>query len=572
MAADGIESLIEQAVKQAAAGSSKASHFADQVSTLHAAAQYISWGVLVIGLVMLIMRELGGDREPRFGPILIRFGFIVLLLVEYHRLVALITGLAGGGGEFGSPHQLFGWLDEAEQAFGYRFDSIGDIPEMILWLLLLGFLLLGSVAAYVVSLAISVSQGVLIAIALSLGPIAIAVSLIPGVTVGKGWAKFLAMAAAWTRIGGTIVGLMQLQQEDIYNMVLGDNALGIMMLTGRYFVLAAALGATPWITAALFNGIAAVAHGLPAFATSVWGMTGIGLAAGRQLTGSLHGGGNNPKGRGHGPRGNVPPGAGNKAEQRPDMHSSRPHKTAPSQFLPPPPEQLRKSTGSDPPPANTQGPNPTVPTLAVVKTDSPQRDSNAGVPSAAPIAAPTAPLPDQRQPQDPPSTPEDPRPSDQHHDHPTNEATANRPSDLVAPTDAPNSHPTRLRPGFEPEDAPLPLQRPVAPPPATSISSEERLPAPTRTQPASAPPPQSMRSSPRSAPIEQPGNRGSAPIQLSRPAQAITREETRSPAPPGVPRSQSANPSPAHVPERPRRTDEKPKTAIPRVHKTEDKS
>lgn len=276
-----VRDLLGQASQMIAGSADAAVEWLSRAETTYDVASKVSWGLLLLGFALLIVYEMGqSDRGPRVGHILLKLGIVVALLLEYGRVVSLITGIAGGG-DWGQWDEVMSWAENIDSVVSDKYDGIGSLPQFLFWLLMIGILLLASLFAFVISQAISLSQGVLISIALCLGKLAITASIVPGVSLGKSWARFLAMVAAWTTVGGAILSLMQVQSGQVFTAIGTYSELAVLKLSGRYVVLGAALGATPWITAALFNGVAAMAPGLPNIATSGWAMARASGALGR---------------------------------------------------------------------------------------------------------------------------------------------------------------------------------------------------------------------------------------------------------------------------------------------------
>lgn len=258
--------LLHESIRQASASPEVAAKVTAQVDAFGAAANHAAhFGVLPLGFVLLCLHEqyraLSEGRAFRITYVLLRLVVVAGLLMEYDTVVRLITGLAGGG-SWAGPEQIIQWVGGGADLTLDRYDGIGSLGSFFLWVLIFLVVVVCSLFALIVSMLLSISQGVLIAIALSLGKTCIAVSIVPGVGLAKSWARFLAMLAAWSTVANVIVALMQIQTATVLRAFIGGSLADALEMSARYVVMGAALGATPWITSALFNGVAAMAPGV----------------------------------------------------------------------------------------------------------------------------------------------------------------------------------------------------------------------------------------------------------------------------------------------------------------------
>jgi len=136
---------------------------------------------------------------------------------------------------------------------------------------LVSFLLLCSLLfAYVAGLLLSIIQSAVLAILLVLGKPCLVVSLVPGVNVGKGWAKALAQVAAWSTVAAMITKLLGGHQAQIRELMLAGQITPMLKTSAQFVLLALCTLAVPVIVGMVFSGSASGVVG---------GIIGAGYAA-----------------------------------------------------------------------------------------------------------------------------------------------------------------------------------------------------------------------------------------------------------------------------------------------------
>ena len=279
-AADAVvQDLLAQAASQAALGAEAGSRIQQQFGVWQTSADTVAvHGLLPLALTLLILHELyessSQDRPYRVRMVLIRTAVIAGLLLSYGLVVGLITSATGGQGEMASWSRIMGPV-ETGYKFRMRFGAPGlsNLPSFLIWLLFFGLLAFCALLAYTAALLLSLAQATLLGIILVLGKTCIVVSLVPGVGLGKAWARFLAMIAAWSAVAGAVSSVV------LNDTVFGGNAykLGstdyvlLLKSAGAYLVFTIFTLAVPKITSAVFAGAGSMAPG-------VAGAIGLGLA------------------------------------------------------------------------------------------------------------------------------------------------------------------------------------------------------------------------------------------------------------------------------------------------------
>src|SRR5262249_33622723 len=133
----------------------------------------------------------------RLNYVLGRTIVVVGLVLSYGQICRLITSVAGAGGGWLSTaeyYDLSEW-DRSKEALGQAWDS-SSMADFVVIALIWMVTMISALFAFIASTLLSLSQAVLITILLGLGKICLVASLVPGVTVAKGWARALAQVAA----------------------------------------------------------------------------------------------------------------------------------------------------------------------------------------------------------------------------------------------------------------------------------------------------------------------------------------------------------------------------------------
>lgn len=275
---DAGQGLLESATAAAASAGDAATAVHAKFAALSAVVDTASWGLLSLALVLAIFHEHYQCQcnETRFGTwkLALRFFVTLGLLLGYSKVVWLITSAAGGWGDWMGWDDLLapvirggddGWELHTPPSAG----DLGMVFGLVKYFLFYGVLVACSLFALVANLLISISQGLMIAILLSLGKVCIAASLVPGVGLAKSWARLLAMVAAWSTIGGTAAAVIfpgagDSFERQVYYTAMGGDSYMMLMLSGKYVVFALFTLATPFITSAIFSGAIGSAPGVGA--------------------------------------------------------------------------------------------------------------------------------------------------------------------------------------------------------------------------------------------------------------------------------------------------------------------
>lgn len=284
-----LSDLLATAAHQAAGAGETGARLAQQFASWQQTADTTAFAAfLPLAFTLLVLHEMSeaalGDGPFRVRYVLVRTGVIVGLLLSYDLVVGLITEVASSQGDFGTWDQIMG---PVEQGWKRQWDAypdgigLGDIADVLVWLIFFAILALCAVLAYACSLLLSIAQGTLLAILLTLGKTCIVVSLVPGITVGKAWAKYLAMLCGWSSLAGAvntvILGAMAAQ-------IAGKGSVGGFSLAGfKYFFGLAALYivyavftvSIPKLTSAIFSGAASHAPGVGAAVAMGLGALGV---------------------------------------------------------------------------------------------------------------------------------------------------------------------------------------------------------------------------------------------------------------------------------------------------------
>jgi hypothetical protein len=287
--------LIEQSIAQIA---TTERHLTDWLSGARRITEVADaaaiWGVLPVALALLVLYEMSRSAaEGRaFGVagVVIKTMCVVGALLGYDRIVALITAVAGAGGAWPSWDSSVAWADKAAELVLEQWDGLDEIPRFFTFLAMFMVLTMASLVSYGATLLLSLSQGAITTVLLAVGKLCIAASLAPGVHVAKSWAKMLAMVAAWSTVGGTVAHLLAVDQSVVLEYLASGNTGGMLRVAARLLVLGAVLIATPWLTAALFSGVAAMAPGFGAGVSLVRSSLGVGVGASGGMVRAARGG------------------------------------------------------------------------------------------------------------------------------------------------------------------------------------------------------------------------------------------------------------------------------------------
>jgi hypothetical protein len=255
-----------------------------------------AWALLPVCLALFILHEQARSAREgsalSFTEILGKTIIILILLSGYGYLCSLIVGVAQFGGRWMASEHL---LDSLRQSVGtllaaaQKVDfSFTELPKLILLELVVGIVLLSCLFAYVCGLLLSLVQNVYLVILLSLGKLSITVSLVPGIHLGKSWARSLAQTAAWSTVAGVITQLLAYrsfgQLTSVLNQGVGLDAvhvLPMLKVSAELVILGLSMLAVPLIVSRIFSGASPAGAALGAAFTTlaVWRFASSGLGA-----------------------------------------------------------------------------------------------------------------------------------------------------------------------------------------------------------------------------------------------------------------------------------------------------
>jgi hypothetical protein len=285
-----VDELLAQAAHQAALGSDVGARIQEQFGSWQDTADTVALHALLpLALTLLILHEFyAASRDNRafsVRAILLPLGAVTASLLAYGFVVGLITGVAGSQGEFASWERL---MRPVEEGFRHRMEryaggfELDDLGPFLVWLPFFALVALFSIVAWAATHLLAIAQGTLMAIVLATGKTCLVVSLVPGVSLGKSWAKYLAMLAAWSSVAGAINGVIlgnpMIAQHP--HLAASGDVLYLIRLAGLYLVYAIFILSVPKITSAIFAGAGSAAPG-------VLGAVGMGFMAARMATGAL---------------------------------------------------------------------------------------------------------------------------------------------------------------------------------------------------------------------------------------------------------------------------------------------
>ncbi len=243
------------------------------------------YGILPLAFAILVLTEnfrAQSEGTPfRVASVVGRAVAVVALLLGYGTLCRLITGLAGAGSGWMNTDHLgtvvqdsgaalsSAWsnLNQGHEHWWEDFSSIGPFFELLfIWLIVV----VCALFAYVVGLLLSMAQAVLLAILLAVGKTCITMSLLPGVSLGKSWAKLLAQVAAWSTIAGIISALIVSKATSIKYLIAGAELLPLLKAAAQFVILGVCTLYVPKITSAIFAGASSAAPGVLGSLAAGW--------------------------------------------------------------------------------------------------------------------------------------------------------------------------------------------------------------------------------------------------------------------------------------------------------------
>jgi hypothetical protein len=257
--------VIDDAAGATSSATAQASHaIAELVKLMHSADRFAQFWLLPLCLALLIVYEhyrAAIDGAPfRVRHVLVRTGAVVALILGYSKLCGLITGVAGGGSGWMTSNDYLHLFDRGADSLGTAWKNLGglsDMPKFIGIVIVWVILMISVLFAYISGALLGLIQAVTLSLLVGLGKTCIIMSLVPGVGLGKSWARSLAQVAAWSTVGGVILGLMSHKNVTIAQLIVSGDMLPLLKASAHFIILALMTLAVPLITAKLFSGGAA---------------------------------------------------------------------------------------------------------------------------------------------------------------------------------------------------------------------------------------------------------------------------------------------------------------------------
>lgn len=239
-------------------------HVLHRLHSFHRQADhYAQFALLPCALVLFIVHEYYRSTSEgssfRVGYVAVRTAGVVGLLLGYAKLCALITSIGGGGSGWLSGIDYANFLNGSTDWLSRAWDDGGlsgilsNIGFFLVWFILL----LSVLFAFVAGALLGQIQVVTIALLLSVGKLCIAASLVPGVSLGKSWARALAQCAAWSVVGGVLLGLLGKQNAQIGSLIAAHQYVPVLKVAADFVITGLMTWSVPIVTSKLFSGGAA---------------------------------------------------------------------------------------------------------------------------------------------------------------------------------------------------------------------------------------------------------------------------------------------------------------------------
>lgn len=240
------------------------------------------YGLFPVCLCFLVVHEhyraLSEGGAFRVGPMFAKVLAVTTLYLNYGRLCSVLLMFGGGGWMASDTYTAV--VNGSNTALGHSWGTVSllDLSSwgefavvFVSWFLVVASTLFAYIASYLLSL----EQQALSMILLSLGKTALIVSLVPGVTVGKSWARYLASVAAWSTVAGAITALLRYRGGDIGTLMAQGDLVALLKAVAQFVVLGICMLRVPQITSQLVgagSSVGAAALGMAAAGAAVWGM------------------------------------------------------------------------------------------------------------------------------------------------------------------------------------------------------------------------------------------------------------------------------------------------------------
>jgi hypothetical protein len=102
--------------------------------------------------------------------------------------------------------------------------------------------------------------------------------MVPGVSVGKSWARALAQTAAWSTVAGVVTSLMLGMTQGTKHVVIGGTLSECCQVAAHLIIYGLCMACVPMLTAKIFSGAAPAAAAIVGAGKTAW--AGLRLAAG----------------------------------------------------------------------------------------------------------------------------------------------------------------------------------------------------------------------------------------------------------------------------------------------------
>lgn len=258
-------------------------HALDKLTAMHHTANQFTHFVLLPLCIAFYWLHEHYDALSRgggfpLGRAVARTAAFILLILGYGYVCHLITSVAGAGGSWISWDAAFDQVasDNAIDALGDAWANLGsgvaDIGKFVVIVLVWVLLVVAALFAFVASSLLSFLQSVFLAFLVSLGKMALTVSIIPGVSLARGWATSLAKVAAWSTVCGVLLGLMHTDSTNIHDLIVHAQVGQLLKVAAHYVVVALLTIAVPVLTNHVFSG---AAPGLSEAALGVFAAAGV---------------------------------------------------------------------------------------------------------------------------------------------------------------------------------------------------------------------------------------------------------------------------------------------------------
>lgn len=258
-------------------------HALDKLTALHHSTnQFTHFVLLPLCIAFYWLHEhyeaiARGNGFP-LGRAIARTAAFIVLILGYGYVCHLITSVAGAGGGWMSSSDYFDQVnpDTALDALGDAWTALGhgvaDIAKFVVIVLVWIILTMAALFAFVASSLLSFLQSVFLAFLVGLGKMALTVSIVPGVSLARGWATSLAKVAAWSTVTAVLLGMIHSDNANIHDLIVHAQVGQLIRVAAHYVVVALLTIAVPILTNHVFSG---AAPGLTEAAIGIFAAAGV---------------------------------------------------------------------------------------------------------------------------------------------------------------------------------------------------------------------------------------------------------------------------------------------------------